>query len=65
MRDDYLGSIDKYRKAGRRIYFQVETWLFENMSCSKGATIFEVEIPLRSELCFISRDSAFASRCFV
>ena len=35
MRYDYLEWIEKYRKEGRRIYFQDETWVFKNMTCSK------------------------------
>ena len=35
MRDDYLERIEKYRKGGRRIYFQDETWVFENMRSGK------------------------------
>ena len=35
MKDDYLKSIEKYRKEGRRIIFQGEARVFKNMSCKK------------------------------
>ena len=35
MRDNYLDWIAKYRTEGYRIYYQDETWVFKNMTCSK------------------------------
>ena len=35
MRDDYLEWTEFYRDSGYRIYYQDETWVFKNMTCSK------------------------------
>ena len=35
MRDDYLYWIEQYREEGYTIYYQDETWIFENMTCAK------------------------------
>ena len=35
MRNNYLTWIDKYRQEGYRIYYQDETWVFKNMTCTK------------------------------
>ena len=35
MRDDHLDWIDIYRQEGRRAYYQDETWVFKNMTCTK------------------------------
>ena len=35
MRDNYLEWIDNYRKEGRSIYYQDETWVLKNMQCNK------------------------------
>ena len=32
MPDDYLEWIDKYRTAGYRIFYQDETWVFDNIA---------------------------------
>ena len=35
MRDHYLEWIEFYRKSGYRIYYQDETWVFRNVTCSR------------------------------
>ena len=35
MRDDYLDWLDHYREQGYHIFYQDETWVFKNMTCSK------------------------------
>ena len=35
MRHSYLDWIHNYRQSGFRIYYQDETWVFKNMTCSK------------------------------
>ena len=35
MRNDYLEWVERYRKDGFNIFYQVETWIFKNMTGSK------------------------------
>ena len=35
MRDNYLEWIAQYRAEGYRVYYQDETWVFKNMTCTK------------------------------
>ena len=35
MRDSYLDWIRHYRESGYRVYYQDESWVFKNISCSK------------------------------
>ena len=35
MRSDYLQWVQKYRNEGYRVYYQDETWVFKNMTCTK------------------------------
>ena len=35
MRDNYLEWVKQYREEGYKIYYEDETWVFKNMTCSK------------------------------
>ena len=41
VRDNYMEYMEKYRKEGRRIYFQHETWEFRNMACTKVCNVLQ------------------------